>query len=507
MIPKLPKNNGKGASFKAAAQYYLHDKRDKNGKPVETSERVEWTQTINLAVDDPDLAWRIMAATALDKERLKQQAGVKRTGRKSHLDVLHFSLSWHPEQKESLTREEMMRAAHGALKALGAQNHQTLVVAHNDEPQPHVHLIVNRVSPENGVMLSDSYTKLKLSDWAEAYEKEEARVKEGAEVYCKNRVINNQRRRRGQFVRHGDVPRHIFEERRNAAANDNDRAQAVAAEQRRKDAALALKSRNQASLQRRAQQSLLEAHKERKAALARELQRRIQAQQTAILEAYRPKWLELNEHQRSERATFEALEKSALGRATNVARTLSLTGKDIGGETSNVISRSFRILTQAGVRKEYFEKAQEAARASLQRDEDAQVRQAAAELREAQRAKLAANRARFLEERDQLAQTQAAQNEAMQAQWRTRTAERKSAYQDVKPSPQAERKIMSQQDIVRLQALDEVRRMKHKPANDAETPPAPPKSHKVDFDQVSRDLKGLRDKGNGHSQSDDDMDI
>lgn len=141
MIPKLA---AKGSSFKGAAAYYLHD------KGASTSERVAWTATVNLATENPEAAWRIMVATAKDQARLKEQAGIRNTGRKSADVVLAYSLAWHPDEKDGLTREEMLLAAHASIKALGAEHCQALIVAHQDEPHPHVHVILNRVSPEDG---------------------------------------------------------------------------------------------------------------------------------------------------------------------------------------------------------------------------------------------------------------------------------------------------------------------------------------------------------------------
>ena len=71
MIAQIAK---RGTSFKGAGLYYLHDKK------ADTSERVAWTQTRNLQTDNPDMALRVMAATAMDKDRLKAQAGVSTQG-------------------------------------------------------------------------------------------------------------------------------------------------------------------------------------------------------------------------------------------------------------------------------------------------------------------------------------------------------------------------------------------------------------------------------------------
>src|SRR3569833_1482605 len=105
MVPKL---HAKGKSFKGAAAYLLHDK-----DRAQSANRVAWTEVRNLATDDPDVAWKVMAAIAMDQDRLKQQAGVKKTGRKSSDSVLHYTLSWHPEEQGKIDRAEMMRAAHG----------------------------------------------------------------------------------------------------------------------------------------------------------------------------------------------------------------------------------------------------------------------------------------------------------------------------------------------------------------------------------------------------------
>ena len=258
MVPKL---HAKGSSFKGAAAYLLHDK-----DRADTSERVAWVETRNLAVDDPEAAWRIMAATALDQARLKAEAGVKSTGRKSDKHVLHLSLAWHPDQEPS--REEMAAAADGALKALGAGDRQAMIVAHDDEAHAHVHVLINRVSPEDGKHLPSSNDRLKLSKWAEAYERE------GGRIYCEDRVVNNAMRAKGEYVKGPrDVARHVFEAQRAQAANDNDEGRAEIGRQRAKDHALAQRGRNMAALHAQASARLELAHKDRKAALGRRLGR------------------------------------------------------------------------------------------------------------------------------------------------------------------------------------------------------------------------------------------
>ena len=78
MVPNVAKT---GSSFKGAALYYLHDKREAWEAERITAARVAWTSMRNMPTDNPELGWRIMAATAMDQDRLKAEAGVKATGR------------------------------------------------------------------------------------------------------------------------------------------------------------------------------------------------------------------------------------------------------------------------------------------------------------------------------------------------------------------------------------------------------------------------------------------
>ncbi len=174
MVPDIA---GTGHSFKGAFAYYLHDKRQDEASPhPETAGRVAWTETRNLLTDDPALAQRAMIATALSADRLKEEAGISARGRKSSAHVYAYSLAWHPDEAGQLDRAEMVRAADASLKALGAEDRQAVIVAHTDRAHPHVHVIVNRVDPSTGKMLTTSNDRLKLSDWANAYERERGAI-------------------------------------------------------------------------------------------------------------------------------------------------------------------------------------------------------------------------------------------------------------------------------------------------------------------------------------------
>ena len=156
------------------ADYCLHDRWVPGQGHPESAERVEWTETRNLATEQGDRAARIMAATAEASPELKRLAGAAATGRKLEKPVCHYSLNWAKEEKPD--RQEMSRAAEESLKALGMERHQALIVSHRDG-QPHVHVIANRVDPESGKAAGLSRSKLRLSKWAERYEREQGKIR------------------------------------------------------------------------------------------------------------------------------------------------------------------------------------------------------------------------------------------------------------------------------------------------------------------------------------------
>ena len=189
MIPKI---NGLGRSFAGVAAYCLHDAPEPDDRRPETSERVGWTDTRNLATIRVERAARLMAATAKAAPDLKRLAGAPQGGRKLAKPVLHYSLSW--ARDETPTKQEMGRAVDGSLEALGLEGHEALIVAHDDTQHPHVHVIANRVDPETGKAAKLGNSKLRLSRWAEGYEQEQGRIR------VERRVKNNERRRAGEEV-------------------------------------------------------------------------------------------------------------------------------------------------------------------------------------------------------------------------------------------------------------------------------------------------------------------
>lgn len=136
----------------------------------ESAERVAWTDTRQTLNSDPEKAAREMARTAMMAEYLQSLTGQKTTGRPLEKPVYHLVLSWHADDKPS--REHMTAAAGSALKALGMEQAQALLVAHTDGGAPHLHIVVNRVNPETGLAFTTSNDRYALSKWAKAWERE-----------------------------------------------------------------------------------------------------------------------------------------------------------------------------------------------------------------------------------------------------------------------------------------------------------------------------------------------
>ncbi len=165
--------------------YILHDK----GK-ASTSERVGFTATRNLSTDDPNLAWRLMCATAMQRGALKAAAGIRRGGRETSNFCAHISLSWHPDEKP--TDAEMQRAADSLLKAYGYDHLQVLMARHDDTDHSHLHLVVNLIDPVTGLTaknVKDDFKKI-LQPWAYEYEKANGRI------VCANRARDMEARAR-----------------------------------------------------------------------------------------------------------------------------------------------------------------------------------------------------------------------------------------------------------------------------------------------------------------------
>jgi hypothetical protein len=128
-----------------------------------------------------------MMQTWRDRGVLKAAAGVDARGRDNWKPVLHYTLSWHADDKPS--PENMQQAAIDSLKALGLSEHEAIIASHSDKKHMHVHIVANTVHPVTGKTAPLKFTKRDLSTWAEAYEREHG-------IHCEERIKNNEERRR-----------------------------------------------------------------------------------------------------------------------------------------------------------------------------------------------------------------------------------------------------------------------------------------------------------------------
>ena len=128
--------------------------------------------------EDADLARRIMEFDALNQASRTRQC---------EKDCVHLSLNWRPG--ETPTTEEMEAAAREALKAMGMGNAKALFAIHNDEAYAHLHIVASKINPATGRAFDLKENYLKLSSWAEAYEREHS-----GGVICSRREEANELR-------------------------------------------------------------------------------------------------------------------------------------------------------------------------------------------------------------------------------------------------------------------------------------------------------------------------
>lgn len=416
MIPKIHK---KGRSFRGAAQYVLHD------IGADTSERVAWSETRNLATQNADAAWRVMAATAMAQAELKKQAGIKNTGRKSLDCVLHVTLSWSESDADSLSREEMMRAASGAIRALGAEDRQALIVCHTDKPDmPHVHLLINRISPDDGRMLSSSKEKLNISKWALDYERKRG------EIQCINREMNwRAREERGEYTRgEKNKARNIYELETTGGNDDRTDRAKIVAEQRRKDAEVSRRQRGLKTRQAQEYGTLIEQFVRDKKAIRDDTARKINAGRKRIRESYRQKWQERFHQKEANRAEFDRKERRLLGRIENAWSATDLRAVFSGERRLRTISDVFQLWASKGRRLEHLnerERQKDRALAAEQLEKEREV----ARLRNIERNKLLdQQRKTFLKHQRALSDRHREEGRDMRKAWADRESERKAAY-------------------------------------------------------------------------------
>lgn len=411
MVPAVTEG---GRSFKGASLYYLHDKRREGEAERLTSDRLAWTHTANLATDDPERGWRIMADTAMRQGEIKAAAGEKATGRKLTKPVYAYSLAWHPEQRPD--REHMLATALDSLKAQGLEGHQAIILAHSDEPQQHVHVIVNRVHPETGKAATLSNNTLKLSKWAEAYEKRHGKI------YCGKRVENNRRREQGEALREPRKARAAHEFER-ATGNDNLAADFIKSNEKQKDTQLYGIGREIKESHARQWEELKRVYAVSRKRINDHGQTLRTAKAQEVKDSYRDRWKTLFELQRIERQALARREDSFLSRLFNG---LSLLREIRQNHEGNAFLMALALMSRQGHMAALATR-HEAERRNLAREVRAVTKEAQAGIDKDTSAGLDRLRGQFLDQCAALRTTQDKEHAEQRQRWKTRNAERKEA--------------------------------------------------------------------------------
>lgn len=445
MVPKVTRPN---PSFKDSLAYYLHDKAPEGGRVPETSDRVAWTEVRGFANDnlDPDLAGRIMMATAMDRDRLKQQAGIKNTGRKPSDDVVYaYSLGWSDQENGKISKSEMLRAADESIRVLGAQDHQAIIVCHTDRPHPHVHVILNRVSPEDGRMLNINRDYNRLEKWALAYRRERGEE----HIYCPARAAKEEAAKRtaaGETVDYvrgeKSMPRGLYEEFQKAKDAGAVNLDQIKERESRLTAELSKKSRAMHARHSQEWNKLSADHQARKDAIKGAAEDSIQRTIKAIKDSYRPAWRDLSRAQWFEKRAFDQRELKILGRLHNAIDALILS-KRHDGDARGLVSRVYHYAVTKEGRAAALSQIHTAQRKELGAAQKAEIDAAIRKIKDDRGGQLTQAGVTFQSSRAALIERQASDKAAMRSAWRRRGEERALAFKGATADAEARQKAKS----------------------------------------------------------------
>lgn len=449
-----------GHSFKGLAQYLLHD------VGAESSQRVAWTHTVNLSTDDPRVATRVMIATAQRQGELKAAAGVPKTGRKSAKHVMHYTLSWHREEQGELTKEDMLQAALASLEYLGtkegevlgqdkhaepivarrtqfADEHQAVIVCHEGElgddgqpKAPHVHLMLNRVHPERGVMLPDHNDYRRLSRWALDY-----REAQGRAHYCPKRVHHAALRAQGYATSDRRKSRQQYElEKAQRLAKEQSRdADAERIEAlRQKVADLASQRAAMRTKHREAIHALEDKFKAQQQRGRDETAAKILAARRELLASYKPREAALLERQAAERGAFEEAQKTLKGRVAEgwkAVTTKEWMRDELRTRPLHAMKDAFTLAFSSGLQRQQLDRFHRREAKELLVERKAQERLQARGLRARNRAVDEQRRARYITDRIDLLLMQRMEAAKLRAEWRSLQSARRGVVVSLAASP------------------------------------------------------------------------
>ena len=164
MIPRCKVGRG----ITGATRYVLGEGLGAGGDVLAAGEesRVAWIGGTGFGFEITNRAEAELARRIMEFDALNQGSPTKPCVN----DAVHLSLSWRPG--ETPTRAQMENAAHAALDALGMANAKAIFVSHNDEGYAHVHIVASKINPDTNRAYDLKGDYLRLSKWAEAYERD-----------------------------------------------------------------------------------------------------------------------------------------------------------------------------------------------------------------------------------------------------------------------------------------------------------------------------------------------
>jgi len=421
----------RGHSFKGLALYCLYD-----ADRAKTADRVEFVETRNLATANPEVAWRIMAARHYAQDELKRKAGVGLGGRKNGKPVGHLFISWGQDeaQAQSLDRSEMLRSAAGALRAIDADHHQAMIVAHTDTTNPHCHVLINLIG-DDGRLKKNWKEKEKLSRFAL-----EREIEVHGEPVVKLREKNWKHRDAGEKTpSKKKKSRQLYE--LDKAAEQDDKIKTFAKEHYVKLTELSrcLKGHvdGQGNLvqegleqrHKRHRERLRWCHEERNRRAKASTAKEITAQQNQIRKTFDQSWKELLNSQEANRYKFRKNEASRLGKAYNILRYTDWKAvfdrqQAVGDKSPSIFSRAFNVIGNSGHRQEMLAKRQQLGQDQL-RDRQRQLEKSASDrLQAEQTQQLADNKAGYVRKAAGMKLRQSASKEKLRGEFQRLTKER-----------------------------------------------------------------------------------
>lgn len=397
---------GRGASFKGLAQYILHDQK------AASAERVGFVETHNLDDVDPDRAWRLMAGTAKNANAIKEAAGLRTSGGQNKKPVYHFALTWPDEDRAKLSPDLQRQAVKESLAALGMSQLQAMAVQHLDG-KPHVHVMVNMISPEDGTTAKLSNDHKKLSSWAKKFE-----MKHGLTV-VEGRAENEAKRKAGEQVEARRKSRNVYEQEQREG---QDRRTAWLRRQERGLAEnLTRTGREMKHRHDAAWTAAKETFQARKSAIYDQREAEITAAIEDVKSRYKSQWRDEYAAGRKRLRDFDKAEKSALTRIVNGV-TAFWNSKESGEDVATSLSVGFNSeKRRAMVTKTNKAKTDELA--AQQREEKQKI---IAEIKRRYGVELDANRIDYLGTCDKMKAEKSAERAQHRQEWRDYNDRRKA---------------------------------------------------------------------------------